>query len=115
MLMVAVGEVFVVADEAVRGLEGQQTPARLQHVHTVNQLATLHPYDYMRPGAGCDDRRHVAFQRIDHAEPTGDAQVLSQCQFVAQQAQITVASAQQKYTRVRTMGHMRPKLVPMAR
>lgn len=112
MLMVAIGQVFVVAHKPVRRLQGEQATTGLQHIYPMHQLAALHANDHFCPGAGCNNTRHIGLERVHNTETAGDTQVLGELQLIAQQAQVAVAATQQEHARMWGMRHVRQQFIP---
>ncbi len=68
MLLIAVSQVLVEADKAIRWLQRQHRSAGRQHIHTVDELAAFDAHHYPGPGTGFHDGFQVAPQRRKDAK-----------------------------------------------
>ena len=109
--MIAIRQVFVIADKPVRRLQRQYRTAGLQYIDPMHQLAAFNADHRPRPGTGGNDTWHIGFHRVDNAKTTGFLQVRSDFEFIAHEAQVALAATQDKHPRVRRRINMRQQLV----
>ncbi|MCY1186361.1 hypothetical protein D9M73_272270 [compost metagenome] len=76
------------------------------------QLAPLNPHHDSCPGTGRDNGRDIRSQRVENAKPPGFVQMLGNCDFIAQQTQVTIPAAKNEHARVRAVAHVREQFFP---
>lgn len=85
MLVITICQILVDFDKPIGRLQGQHRAPRLECKNAMHEAATLDPYHGTGARAGRHDGRNIGFRRIEYAEASSVAQVLSKLNFIVQQ------------------------------
>jgi hypothetical protein len=106
ILVIAIRQVLVVADETVRWLQCQQRTTRLEYIDAVYELASFDPYHGSRPGTGRHYGRDIGFRSVDDAKSPALTQMFRELKFIAHKAHFTAAPPENEHARVSVIAHV---------